>query len=172
MRRIKRRRVTSESASMSETSARCGRPFPCGSESLPDRVGPAFLHLLAKPCVMVNVAFHQLLDVFLRTAVVLGSDTVEFRFQVRMAVYFHVWQYEQMDLALSAGGGMPGAALQRVLPGGDDTPMAQRSRASMLVFAQKDRASCHLPRKRKPRSRRAQELARRVGRKMRGRKRT
>lgn len=66
-----------------------------------------FLHLLAKPCVMINVVFHQLLDVFLRTPVVLGSDTVEFRFQVRMEVYLHICQYEQVDLALSTGRGMP-----------------------------------------------------------------
>ena len=59
------------------------------------------LHLLAKPGVMVDVVFHQPLDVFLCAAVVLGSDTVEFRLQVRMKVYFHIAQYEQVSPPLS-----------------------------------------------------------------------
>jgi hypothetical protein len=43
----------------------------------------ASCHLLAEPCVMIDVVFHKLLHVFFRAALVLGSGPLHFRLQLR-----------------------------------------------------------------------------------------
>ena len=48
----------------------------------------ASCHLLAEPSVMVYVVFHELLHVFLRVALVLGSGPVDFRLQLWRKMHF------------------------------------------------------------------------------------
>src|SRR6266702_5994318 len=46
-------------------------------------------HLLAEPCVMVDVVFHKLLHVFLCTALVLGGGPLHFRLELGRKMHFH-----------------------------------------------------------------------------------
>jgi len=48
-------------------------------------------HLLAEPSVMVDVVFHKLFDVFLGTALVLGSGPLHFRLQLGGKMHFHIF---------------------------------------------------------------------------------
>ena len=48
-------------------------------------------NLLAEPRVMVDVVFHELLDIFLRAALVFGSGTVHFCLQLRRKFHFHIF---------------------------------------------------------------------------------
>jgi hypothetical protein len=50
----------------------------------------AFFYLLSEPYVTVNIVFDELLDVFLRAAVVGFRSPVNPRLQIRISVYFHV----------------------------------------------------------------------------------
>ena len=46
-------------------------------------------HLLAEPSVIVDVVFHELLDVFLGATLVLGSGPFHFRLQLGGKMHFH-----------------------------------------------------------------------------------
>jgi len=48
-------------------------------------------HLLAEPCVMVDVVFHKLLDVFLCAALVFGRRALHFRLQLGRKMHFHIF---------------------------------------------------------------------------------
>src|ERR1700730_12892602 len=52
----------------------------------------ASCHLLAEPCVMIDVVLHKLLDIFLRAALALGSGPLHFRLQLRRKMHFHISQ--------------------------------------------------------------------------------
>src|SRR6266852_2588980 len=55
------------------------------------RAAPSLSSPLAEPCVMVNVMFHKLLDIFLGAALVLGSGLLHFRLQLGRNMHFHIF---------------------------------------------------------------------------------
>jgi hypothetical protein len=47
------------------------------------------LNLLAKPCIVVEIMFHKLLNVSVRVAAILSGDAIQFHLQVVIEMYFH-----------------------------------------------------------------------------------
>ncbi len=74
----------------SSPSMRRTRSSPFVSQEFPAvQLVQSSCHLLAEPCVMVDVVFHKLLHVFLCTALVLGSGSVDFRLELWRKMHFH-----------------------------------------------------------------------------------
>ena len=66
-----------------------GYHFAVGQELSAVKLIQALFYFLPKPAVMVQVLLDQFLDVFVRVALILRSDTIQLGFQLGGEVNFH-----------------------------------------------------------------------------------